>query len=195
MRCLACGHCMRGLPESVCPECGRKLNPADDETFDNDRHTKRRRRRFRNVLTTTCGVLLVAGFFPQGLWRGSLTYTCRYCGKQVTATRWQLIAPKWIPFRYPGFPWTSHDRVATETASTETACFPCTKHEYNTFFRNRWWCSRFAAATGAPRPRSSDMRTSQPENAHDLLRSTIDANLSTPAAPSLPPKRRVQFID
>jgi hypothetical protein len=31
--CLVCGYSLRGLPEPVCPECGRVFDPADPATF------------------------------------------------------------------------------------------------------------------------------------------------------------------
>ena len=31
--CLDCGYSLRGLPEPVCPECGRRFDPADAGTF------------------------------------------------------------------------------------------------------------------------------------------------------------------
>jgi hypothetical protein len=32
-RCLDCGYLLRGLPNSICPECGRRFDPEDDKTF------------------------------------------------------------------------------------------------------------------------------------------------------------------
>ncbi len=32
--CLGCGYALRGLPEAVCPECGRAFDPADSTTYD-----------------------------------------------------------------------------------------------------------------------------------------------------------------
>ena len=31
-RCLGCGYSLRGLPQPVCPECGRGFDPDDPET-------------------------------------------------------------------------------------------------------------------------------------------------------------------
>jgi hypothetical protein len=31
--CLGCGYSLRGLPEAVCPECGRGFDPEDPTTF------------------------------------------------------------------------------------------------------------------------------------------------------------------
>jgi hypothetical protein len=31
--CLGCGYLLRGLPKSVCPECGRAFDPADPSTY------------------------------------------------------------------------------------------------------------------------------------------------------------------
>lgn len=31
--CLGCGYSLRGLPEAICPECGRAFNPDDPTTY------------------------------------------------------------------------------------------------------------------------------------------------------------------
>lgn len=33
VRCLGCGYILDGLPESRCPECGRRFDPNDATTF------------------------------------------------------------------------------------------------------------------------------------------------------------------
>jgi hypothetical protein len=43
--CLGCNYPLRGLPESVCPECGRAFDPDDTSTYRHGPWRPRWRRR------------------------------------------------------------------------------------------------------------------------------------------------------
>jgi rRNA maturation protein Nop10 len=120
-RCLGCGYMLRGLPEPVCPECGRSFDPADPTTYDPNPPGSRRRRWVRRGIVAGVIVLLLLGFFPRRLLSGSITFTDIESGDQVVVRRWEPVPPSWIPFRYPGVHWTSGDseniREAGSTAS------------------------------------------------------------------------------
>ena len=103
-RCLSCGYLLRGLPESVCPECARAFDPGDPTTFDADpRRRRRRRRRWLIRSASTLAILiLAAALFPRGILKADVTFTCSLCKQTVCVTRWQLNPPSWISFAYPG---------------------------------------------------------------------------------------------
>lgn len=42
--CLGCAYCLRGLPENVCPECGRSFHPSDPSTYRDRRVVPKWRR-------------------------------------------------------------------------------------------------------------------------------------------------------
>jgi hypothetical protein len=108
-RCLGCGYMLRDLPEPVCPECGRSFDPADPTTYDSSPPGARKRLWVRRGIVAGVIVLLLLGFFPRRLLSGSITFTDVESGDQVIVRRWEPVPPSWIPFRYPGFHWTSGD--------------------------------------------------------------------------------------
>lgn len=105
MRCLGCDYRLQGLPDSVCPECGRAFDREDGRTFAVVSSVERRRRRVRVAAVVVGLFVLLAAFAPRGLCVPQLTLICRECGVEESTTRVELLPPKWIPFRYPGINW------------------------------------------------------------------------------------------
>src|SRR5689334_6297711 len=70
-RCLDCGYSLRGLPESRCPECGRRFDPDDPVTFDTGRPMWRSMRWFvqptgfvRPLVWIATSLMICAGSTP-----------------------------------------------------------------------------------------------------------------------------------
>ena len=129
-RCLTCGYLLRGLPEPVCPECGRRFDPLDAATFDSE-PPKRRRRLWIIRASVTLAILLLAfGLFPRKLLKSDMTFACSQCGESIIVSRWEPKPPRWVPFRYPGFHWRS-DTPSSNTTGTGS----CNEHRYDTSVR------------------------------------------------------------
>ena len=128
-RCLSCGYLLRGLPTPVCPECGRAFDPTDASTYDLRPPHWRRRVWMRRGLVAFIISVALAIFAPRNLLRGQLTLTCQVCGEMHTTHRWELLPPRWIPFRYPGFDRTTVGPPAPDVVP------PCTSHAYRVIVR------------------------------------------------------------
>ena len=128
-RCLGCGYFLRGLPTPVCPECGRAFDPADASTYDLRPPDWRRRRKIKRIALAVAIGLALALFAPRNLLQGQLTFRCRTCGEAQTTHRWELLPPRWIPFRYPGFDRTTIGPPAPDVVP------PCTSHAYRVDIR------------------------------------------------------------
>ncbi len=105
IRCLSCGYQLRGLTQSVCPECGRDFDPFDPKSFDSRPPQWRRRRRIRRAIILVFLLLGLTVVFPRRLLIGHIKFTCSNCGIEQTAYRWEPLLPKWIGFRMPAFQW------------------------------------------------------------------------------------------
>jgi hypothetical protein len=123
-RCLGCGYELRGLPEPVCPECGRAFDPGDPKTFDARTAAQRRRRLILRVLVLVAVIGLLAAIAPRGIMRSNVTLTCPDCGGVHDSVRYELKPPGWISFRYPGFVLQS-GTLGTRTQGT------CKNHRHN----------------------------------------------------------------
>ena len=101
--CRGCEYLLYGLPEPICPECGRSFDPLDARTYD--RSTGRKRlRRWAWRLTFVLGVAAVClALFPQSRVTGRLVMTCQGCNRSYAATRTEYRPGRWIPIRYPGW--------------------------------------------------------------------------------------------
>lgn len=189
--CLGCGYLLVGLPTTVCPECGKEFDPADGRTFDNVWRTKYRRRKLRRKLWLVVVAILIACSVPQGIWKGELAFTCTHCRQRNVVTRWQLLAPRWLPVRYPGLHWTGSEPSGSGSASS------CVAHNYSVFFRNEIWHTRFASMTPIrkiPMLRSQSVTRPVPGNANDVLRMEIWRHLDLEANRPFPP-RKVPYLD
>ena len=68
--CRGCEYLLYGLPEPICPECGRSFDPLDARTYDRSTGRKRFRRWAgrRPLVLAVAGVGL--GLLPARAWRG-----------------------------------------------------------------------------------------------------------------------------
>ena len=68
-------------------------------------------------------VVAIAAFLllPRGIEKGTLTVNCAECSANVSRTRWQLAAPRWLPLRYTGY---------GAGAVTEAKSEPCARHTF-----------------------------------------------------------------
>ncbi len=107
-RCSKCAYLLRGLHQSVCPECGQRFDPSDSASFA---ITPQRRRWIRQFAIAVTVAAILFALLPRGLSRGKLTVTCNVCGWRAAVSRWELRPPRWIPFRYPGHTSTIHTRA------------------------------------------------------------------------------------
>lgn len=123
-RCLKCGYLLRGLPTTVCPECGRAFDASDAATYDLSPPGWRRRWWIRRGLVLGVLMLLLVALSPRGLLRGQLTFRCRTCGTTQTTSRWELLPPRWLGFRYPGHAHTAFTPGAADVVP------PCIEHTY-----------------------------------------------------------------
>lgn len=122
--CLGCGYLLRGLEQPVCPECGRKFDPADPKSFAATPKLRLWRRwRWRLVGMFALALLLLVAA-PRGRQFGTLMFTCQNCRESHTFNRWQFLPPKWMP-RYPGVTWREKAQTSAIT-STSNSC----QHDY-----------------------------------------------------------------
>jgi len=147
-RCLTCGYLLRGLPEPVCPECGRRFDPLAPSTFDTKPPEQRRRRRWvKRGGALLCIALLAFAFLPRRILQGTITFTCTRCGQSTAISRWELKPPRWIPFRYPGF------RRVSKSSPPNPATMPaCDPHRYNLRIRFDMHMGGSCAAFGSYTP-------------------------------------------
>jgi predicted RNA-binding Zn-ribbon protein involved in translation (DUF1610 family) len=141
-RCWTCGYSLRGLPECICPECGRAFDPADSGSFDTRPPGARRRKWIQRSAAIACVLLIAIGLAPRGLFRGEVSFTCADCGETVTITRVEPRPPGWIPFRYPGFDW----RRATPPTQPRTA--EC-QQVFNVAVKSDLFCGGRVGGSGA----------------------------------------------
>ncbi|MGE0480990.1 MAG: hypothetical protein AB7Q17_11015 [Phycisphaerae bacterium] len=113
-RCRGCGYLLRGLAAPICPECGRKFDPADATTYQ-----LRGRRRYGRIVLLLSALAAIGGlafaFAPRGIYRGKMTFTCAECSEVRGFERWELKPPRWIAARYPAL------RFANSTSAPPAA--------------------------------------------------------------------------
>ncbi len=127
--CLDCGYLLRGLPGIVCPECGRAFNPDDSSTYGLAGNS-RLRRRIRTVALLIVLSGLLYAIAPRGILHGKINMTCSECGLSDSVSRWELIPPSWLSFRYPGISLTN--RTPAIDSSTNR---PCGRHRFDVLIR------------------------------------------------------------
>ncbi len=108
-QCLGCGYKLRELQEPVCPECARAFDPDDPTTYNVDPVRRRKRLIKRIVITVVVLGVLAAVLWPRGMSRAQITFTDKASGTTSVVKRWEPMPPRWIPFRYPGWHWTTTD--------------------------------------------------------------------------------------
>ena len=128
--CLTCGYLLHGLPDAVCPECGRPFDPADPTTFNPDPMKNRRSRRINRLAVAVAMLLLIVGFAPRGLLRGDMSFVCQTCGMKSEAHRLEAKPPRWLPLRYPGVAWREQPPRAASAAAA-----PCSAHLFDVSVR------------------------------------------------------------
>ncbi len=142
-RCLTCEYQLQGLPEPVCPECGRSFDPADPCTFDTRPDGWRRRRWIKRGCIALAIALVAFSLFPRRLIKSSMTFTCTTCGDVQSERRVEPQLPSWVPFRYPGFHSASQQPPSTATSAT-----PCTTHSHSVNVRFDLYYGGSCSGTG-----------------------------------------------
>src|SRR5689334_12175455 len=105
--CKRCDYPLSGVT-SACPECGLPFDPLKAETYSRVPHA--RRRRILGRLAWAVLILAVAVILsPRRVER--LEFSWFNPGKltATTRTRWEVVAPSFLPFRYPH--WTTGART------------------------------------------------------------------------------------
>jgi len=167
VRCLTCGYLLHGLPRPLCPECGRAFDPSDESTFDTRPPGWRKRRRIKRGASALAVGLLLFAFAPRGILKGELTFTCNVCGEQTTVHRRELESPRWMPFRYPSWYWTSRAQATSAAPSPS-----CDQHVYDMKVAFDFGRGNHATATmvGAPgKDTTFNGRVATVETANDVL--------------------------
>lgn len=107
-QCLTCGYLLRGLDESVCPECARAFDPEDQTTYNVEPRRRRRRRIKRLIIALVAAGLMLTALWPSGMNRAQITFSDTTTGHTIQVKRWEPQSPSWLPIRYPGFHWTTN---------------------------------------------------------------------------------------
>ena len=102
--CTSCDYPLAGVPGTVCPECGRAFDPADPKTFA-AKPGARRRRWTRRALYALGVLVLIELFAPSRVAKFTWSWPNQDGVTATSETKWCLIAPRWMPIRYPR--WTS----------------------------------------------------------------------------------------
>lgn len=101
----------------VCPECGRSFDPTDPSTFDTRPDGFSRRRWVKRGCIVVAIAIVLFILFPPRLIRSKMTFTCTKCSDVITVRRWEPQAPRWVPFRYPGYHSTARNDPSTATST------------------------------------------------------------------------------
>lgn len=195
--CQRCGYPLRGLPEPVCPECGRGFDPDDSTTFETLPPAVRRKRRIKRASLAVAGLALILyALAPRGILSGTLTFTCTQCGHLVRIERRELKPPRWISFRYPSVRWSANSPSAsagaavpgvasppglTSTAPPSKSAAPCRAHCFNVSVRfdmhNGGWASGKGISTPG-NPLFINGLSTTPESARAVLEHLMSPNNS-----------------
>jgi ribosomal protein L37E len=184
IRCRSCGYQLRGLTQSVCPECGRAFDLADPQTFESRPPEWRRRRKIRRAVALLALILIVAVCFPTKLIKGKITLQCQTCGVEQITYRWEPRLPDWVGLRLVGFHWrTGELRDPRETRKE------CQEHNYDKATGEIWIQTRsFRVSTSCDqgyRPFINDAALS-PETTVRILRQAMNpknTSMGTKCAP------------
>lgn len=169
--CRKCGYLLRGLPEPVCPECGRVFDPTDPGTYAPSAAWRRRKWIPRIVAILVLAVLVFA-LAPRGIVKGKIVFTCEHCGHSITVHRWEPYPPKWLHFRYAAFSWTS---AATPTPPASRPPVACAQHALSIDAVQEFRGGGSVSATGSsdPGPVGINGLKVTPENAPAVLDSML----------------------
>ena len=100
--CRGCGHDLRGLPESRCPECGTHFDPGDPETYFNRPRSFRRHRWLRRVAVMAVAVVVLSAAGITGLWwaarhdRAALGMAHHYHPPRAAGEGTVVVGPRWL---------------------------------------------------------------------------------------------------
>ena len=92
--CVGCGYSLRGLPDPVCPECGRTFVPSDPSTYRARPGHARKWRRVALIsgLVLSSGLLLV---MLNVMWERCATCyateLCEICGVQRKSSHYEIL--------------------------------------------------------------------------------------------------------
>lgn len=162
-RCLTCEYLLRGLPESVCPECGRAFDPSDPSSYQIRPPHWRRRWWIKRGVAAFLVIFFLALFFPRKLLTGRITFTCPKCSESLRVSRYEPRPPRWIPFRYPGITWRSN-LLSASPANTR-----CVTHPYNFKVKFDLFIGGWASGTGT-------IQTAQPTTINGMVLTTSSAD-------------------
>jgi hypothetical protein len=177
-RCLTCGYRLLGLPEPICPECGRPFDPSDPATYDSDPRRRRRRRIAVRIAVGVMIVLLLFVFVPRRILRSNITFTCTKCGHVVTVSRWDPALARWTGIRYPGYVQRQDLPPAPDSSPDAVPSAPaCAEHHFGVRVKFDLFIGGFV--TGTAVPESGEVvavngMTATPETAPQLLRALTD---------------------
>lgn len=183
-RCLSCGYLIRGLPTTVCPECGRTFDPSDAATYDVRPLGWRRRRWIKRGIVVA---FILVAFGPRGVLKGKLTLKCQVCGDQTTVYRLVPKAPRWIPFHYPAISWTFEEKHAKERGLTSCSAHSSLSVSVRLDMHNGGWVSG-AGTSGAGRVLTLNGMVTTVETAPEVLKHLMNPlNNGIQVGPSLVP--------
>jgi hypothetical protein len=106
--CTSCDYSLEGVTRATCPECGRAFDPARPQTYAARPGTRRRRmiQRIAWLFVIIAAAMILS---PRRIER--LEFSWPNPDRTATSqTRWELVAPSFLPFRYPH--WTTSPRPA-----------------------------------------------------------------------------------
>ena len=98
--CLGCSYCLEGLTKNRCPECGRRFNPMDGNSFAAQPESQRSDS-FGKILLVAAfiGLLLFLSFFGGGF--GTFFFVVGFCVQAVVllvglvSAVFRLSRPSW----------------------------------------------------------------------------------------------------
>lgn len=147
--CKGCGYHLRGLPQPVCPECGRSFDSDDTTTFDVISPYQYKRKRIKRTIISLIILIPLVAFFPRGIDIASITYTCKICSEKKSSKRYELYSPRWLHLRYPGIYWPGQKQLTPQATHCKRHLNQITVRLYT---RTLWNLSGTPGSRGSATP-------------------------------------------